>query len=330
MNFSSLLDLHLVAVVHNIDEPSRLHLGFPGLKTDNAVSADEQPFTVGCNFGSEFIHIIDGPSLFTTLTTLDTIKYFVSFLNDRRLTLAKRHCVIEGNENFLGAYLSSPIAAGKYSVAHQLTGSILDTVVFNSGFWTKYAQSPAWEHTNKENKRSYFIDRLIEHISEEYQLGRLVRSQEMEFSYHEQGWRFLARESRFSRRLLAGAFQSIFDEPDKTTFWSSSVSSKDYPDTRYVFLTYPQATSDKSYEKLENYISFHLMEYMFAAGAAFRDARYIVGVGIPNYHFGQHSIVLHIADTHSWGDREQVTAKKIRHRLGAFRALHANTTFHFE
>ena len=318
------LDLHLVALNHNVGGLSE----HSELKTKSGLANDQTPFEVGCLFDEEFIHIVEGHALYTILACLNTIRDFIDFLKDRRCTLSTTPCVIDGNESFLGAYLKSQTAPGRYSVSRQIVADNRRVVLFRDGLWAEYAKSAAWQHTVDQNEQSYLIDKLVEHFAEEHLAGRLFGSENQPFAYHQQGWAMLARESRFSRRMLAQAFHSIIEEPDETTFWTSSVSSVDYPDTRYVFLTYPRPENVVVYEDFEQSVTLHLLEHMYAAGSAFKNSRFIIGIGLPNYQQGQHTVVLKILDKRTWSDEDYQTAGKFLKRLGVFKSVHAETTFH--
>lgn len=320
------LNVHLVGVTHNLwNSPENVRL-----KIASEISNNHVPFVTGCHFDGEFVHIIEGNALYVILSRLDTVRDFIAFLRDRKATLSKTHCMIEGDENFLAAYLDAPIAPGRYSVSRQLPADPRRTVLFQHWLWEDYAMSESWQHTVKENRQSYLIDRLIEHLSEEYSRKRMVVSQDRPFTYHENGWRMLARESRFSRRMISRALYSILEEKDKTTFWISSVPSADYPDTRYVLTTYPPANVEDRYDDFERHIFRHLTDHMYAAGSAFKPCRFIIGVSLPNYEHGQKSVLLTIMDKTTWTEADRQDAARIRRRLGVFKSIHAETTMHFD
>lgn len=330
LSLSAVQDMRvfLIAVAHESKEVCKARYGRDSLAIDTRLDCDELEAAVGCFWGDEFVHVLDDSTLEIIFSKLDTLPDFIDYLTAKERAFRAKHFVIHGEENLLAKYLRSFNA----EMAHDIpTGNDEDGLIqVESGLWTAYVASDRYAKSVAENLISYNIDNIIEHYTTSYFDREMVVGQDKNVAYHENGLRILASESRFGRRTVAAALASILNEPDCSTFWSTTVPSYSTAGLRYVFVTYPKPPSGTHIDDVERYISDYLGKHMIVARSIFGGDTTIVGIALPNPKCGLTSICMHILDATTWTLEDVEYANYLRKEEGIFSNLTEEKYFHVE
>jgi hypothetical protein len=108
------------------------------------------------------VHILDSHNMPIVLSELDTVSDFASYLREKvRAISALGHLSYCGEEDLLGHYLLNYDDTTKRhvigSTKQEVTG-----VMIGEGEWRAFYQSEIYKNTKKEDRISYFWDKLIQ------------------------------------------------------------------------------------------------------------------------------------------------------------------------
>lgn len=193
-------------------------------------SQGKVPMTFG-DFGNGFIHVLDEKSLSTLMEELDTICDFVKYLGDKesfyragKLTLFDGG----GEEDLLALYL----ACGRKFPEEP------DCIVLDNDLWDHFKSDPDVLASKKLNEVSYYWDEIIEELYQTYLDRNLIT--DLPYTSDnlpdlEKAIRVMARENRFSRRLLSISLVD-FLQHSRERRTKARVSDSSLIDARYVFL----------------------------------------------------------------------------------------------
>jgi hypothetical protein len=311
--------LYLIGTVCPARVPEEWPAEFGGVVFDSTIAGDEKPFAVSAlKVMGQIVHLFEGKTLELLLKELDTVADFVEYLRRRETAITQRRALRFEESDLLALALE---ARGPESWAPiRLPEPNQDGITtVPTGLWKAYSGGTVAERRRVDNRLSYNIDRLIEHFHGEYVANRYLQPAVPTYESHEQALRILASESRFGRRLIAGALNEIMTELDQETFWAATVASRDVPGTRYVWLTYPRAKSLRL-EEMEAYVLHHLKEHVFVARAIF-PAHRVVGIALPNPEARTQSYFMTILDGTKWDEEAQAGAEKLIAEGGIFADL---------
>jgi hypothetical protein len=240
---------HRIVVAHGVSERCRQVLGgsgamlfVPDIIGDAHCTPKSQggmPFAIGQVDPSRgFVHVLDDASLATLMHELDTITDFVSYLSKKeRLVLDGRLGMAAGEDDLLARYLENMNADGEHDFA---LPAGFDQVLIDEGHWSSFESSPQRRARLQANEVSYVWDRLIETFSQHMLAGTQYHSTHGEIRHGEKILRFLARESRTRRRMLA---QSVHELIAKTPTRNIRASRLILPlrpgDPYYIFVLLP-------------------------------------------------------------------------------------------
>lgn len=218
-----------------ITKDGELGLPFPAERVVHRVavalgSEGKVPMTFG-DFGKGFVHVFDEKSLSILMDELDTISDFVKYLGDKesfyragRLT----HFDGGGEEDFLALYLACDRQFPEEPVL----------IVLNNDLWDHFNSDPAVLSRKKLNEISYYWDEIIEELYQTYLDSNLIT----DFPHTsgklpdlEKAIRVMARENRFSRRLLSISLVDFLQNSHERRS-KARVSDSPLLDARYVFL----------------------------------------------------------------------------------------------
>lgn len=161
-------------------------------------SAGLIPIPIG-DFGKGFVHVLSGDALGILIEQLDTISDFVHYLSAKEALASQVHeLMIHGEENLLAVYLRND-----RSFPDGMPSVIPD------GLWGVFSASETFQRKLVADRPSYAWDRLVENWGSQALARELVSDNEL--SEDEQAFRIMARENRFSRRVLAGAFLEFYE-----------------------------------------------------------------------------------------------------------------------
>jgi hypothetical protein len=210
-------------------------LAFPALRRVHRIavalgSQGEVPMTFG-DFGKGFVHVFDEKSLDTLMTELDTISDFVKYLDDKeafyhagKLTLFHGG----GEEDLLAFYLAS----GRTFPDEP------DFIVLDNHLWETFNKDPQVRTKKKLDEVSYVWDEIIEELHQIFLDSNLITGVPYtsdKLADIEKAIRVMARENRFSRRLLSISFVE-FLQNSRDQRLKSRITDSEMLGTRYVFL----------------------------------------------------------------------------------------------
>ncbi len=251
---------HRILVAHGASERCIQELGGSGslLIDSSTVGKDHlaeienggMPFSVGqINSKRGYVHIFDDTTLNLVLTTLDTISDFTAYLEKKELLLGRGiNIVAAGEEELLAYYLKDLNPEGEHDFVIEPN---IDGIFIDAGFWDNFIKSPERLSQIEANRISYSWDALIEkfnyHIMNDSQyisdpLG--ARNQELTV-------RFLAREPRTRRRMLAASLIELIEKSPKSYKATRVMAPSKKGDPYFVFLLVPHLDGIPSQEYRE-------------------------------------------------------------------------------
>lgn len=187
----------------------------PAIKADehwSSGSTQVNPFEIGdIDPEGSFVHIFDEVALDIALSELDTVRDFTDYLLKRADfirsgKLKKAH----GEENLLAYYAVRINQNGDHDFV--LDGAPPITIDRNQ--YSRFTSNPQYLAKKKENEVSYVWDMLIEVFTNNMLNGTSITLDDFEYDIrkNELGVRFMALESRFSRRAHGQAVLGAFEK----------------------------------------------------------------------------------------------------------------------
>lgn len=154
------------------------------------------------DFGKGFVHVMTEQSLQEVLTELDTITDLVDYLEAKEALIAGGCSVaITGSEsNLVGWYLFS----GRSFPSGQNLMMIDDTI------WREILEKPEFKRRKEADRDSYTWDRLIEELSDPS--AKPVGEFGPQLAESDIALRAMARETRFSRRILGRSVREFLEQ----------------------------------------------------------------------------------------------------------------------
>jgi hypothetical protein len=256
--------------------------------------------TRGKPYTNNFVHVVDERACLTLLKHLNTISDFTKYLDDKEKLFSKgvRVWMEGGEEDLLAVYLNRGRRFPK--------GEFL---ILQDDLWDTVSNKPEFLAKLREDEDSYIWDRLIEHLAvkPDAEKWEFIGS----WSELELTARTMAREHRFSRRLLGKTFQEFLEQANAGTLRSRC--TKSMRGVIYVFMM------SNLKEENEHRIA-ELGCRCYAALAKFPDAKTIVGVDITRSTGTNVKRATNICYFHSnrWPEEFLVKAKQCQQDLGFF------------
>ena len=158
-------------------------------------------------------HVFEEIALDAVLSTLDTISDFCEYLRKREAFFRRGPEIIAaGEEELLGYYLWKTRSDGG---GHDFVIEDGAThVAIDESFWSSWTESRQRRAKMEADKPSYYWDRLIEkftfHMINGTSVPTIIRSEEGTRG-HEISVRWMAREPRVRRRMLAQALIEVMN-----------------------------------------------------------------------------------------------------------------------
>jgi hypothetical protein len=201
------------AIQEHMNDDSGSFMIMPSMKGREAIDFTRpgfMPFCLGdVNPDGMFIHVFDDVAIKRVLEHLNTITDFTRYLNKRAEYLrTDKLFLAHGEEELLAGYLHIGITTGgSYDFERPRKEPGIRLTV--QGEWADYLMSDAYFAKTMADKTSKTWDRLINVFTENILAGTSVSvlGSPVAFAKAEPGVRFMAMESRFSRRMLGEAIE---------------------------------------------------------------------------------------------------------------------------
>jgi hypothetical protein len=313
---------HRIVVAHGASRVCRERLGGSGsLMLDSKMVGEEQhfnhPFTIGrVRADKGYVHVFDDTSLDVVMGYLDTVSDFVAYLTKKeKLMTGEPHVRVAGEEELLGEYVKKLNTDGDHDF---IIPKGTTHVMLAEGLWEKFLQSEERRAQVRANEISYRWDSLVEKFLHHMMSGTQYTSTHPEISEQERSFRWLARENRTRRRMLARALLDLLNKTP-VDYRASRVLKPSRPgDPYFLFLLLPFYTGIKESE-YRQVRSQMLREYLLVVKLHYPDAQHVVGIATETLHREDYRSedFLHL-DATEWNAALERQARESKIELGIF------------
>jgi hypothetical protein len=235
------------------------------------------------------------------MNELDTITDFVKYLSDVEAFLTKGVEITfnGGEEDLLALYLTNGrVFPDKFNALH-----------LDDNLWKGFIKRPEYRAKKEADKESYIWDRLIEIISNDFQTGNMEVGDSLVDL--EQTLRIMAREDRFSRRVLGKGFLEFMELVRQGKVRSRLKQSPS--GVPYVFLARPHK-EDRNYRRKE------LSWRCFVARGLYPNQTKVVGIATEEYESGKgFSLDVCLFSKDIWTAKEKSLMEQVQKELGYFK-----------
>ena len=312
--------VHRIVVAHGAGSRCKQHLGGSGsLMLESTLEGIGEPFTVGRIDPSQgFIHVLDDTSLGVVLRTLDTISDFVAYLAKKeRFFLSPISIHAAGEEELLTLYLRRTGSDGQHDFVFE---GEYTAVGLDEGLWEEFCTSPQRLAQLEANTISYSWDALIETFARHSFARTQHFTTHPELRDQEKLLRFLAREGRTRRRMLARTLHEMLRSTHQG-YRRTRVLLPSHPgDPHVVFLLLPEESSP-SYEVYREVRRGLLYACCIVTRLLFPEALDIVGLATETGTDTRRSEDLVYYDARQWTVETEAHARALREDLGLFQDL---------
>lgn len=239
--------IHRIVVAHDASRCCQERMGGSGsLMIESSLIGDQHlqhPFTIGrIDPDRGYVHVLDDTTLDVVLTTLDTVSDFVAYLSKKEAALTDNVFVsAAGEEELLAEYVAHINKDGDHDF---IFPKKFNFILLPEGGWAKFLASAERKAQLAANKVSYLWDGIIERFAGHLLAGTQYIPAERfrttrNISEHEKSYRWLARENRTRRRLLARSLISLIEQTP-ANYRATRVMKPSRPgDPYFVFLLLP-------------------------------------------------------------------------------------------
>jgi hypothetical protein len=273
---------HRVVVAHDASRVCREYFGggSGSLILDSGVIGEDahlkHPFVIGrVRSDRGYVHVFDDTSLDVVMSYLDTVSDFVAYLTKKeKLLTSGLHVRAAGEEELLGEYVKRLNSEGDHDF---IIPKGTTHVFLAEGLWEKFLNSDQRKAQAMANEISYRWDLLVEKFLHHMMSGTQYASSHREISEQEKSFRWLARENRTRRRMLANDLLGLLKKTP-ADFRASRVVLPSRPgDPYYLFLLLPYYPSlkEREYRDARGYL---LESYLMVVKLHYPDAQHIVGI----------------------------------------------------
>lgn len=211
------LQIHLIAVTKNSYKVAKKYFGggssgslmlIPELPNE---VIENKPFIVNdIDKSKTYVHVLDELSLDVVLNEFNTAYDFLRYISAKESAIRRGLLgQIAGEEDLVAYYILNGGLFEEdfpFDLKDKRFRAEFDRIVIGEGFWAQYLHSDERAAMQAANEISYFWDSLIEKFSFHILQGTVAHGQDEEVATHEQAIKWLAREGRFSRRVLSKTF----------------------------------------------------------------------------------------------------------------------------
>ena len=275
---------------------------------------DVQPFTIGqLDTTRGFVHVLDDTSLHILMRELDTIQDFVAYLKKKeRFISSGRLACAAGEEEILAEYLKKLNENGEHDFVFERDDVRVGIV---EGFWDAFQSNPQRIAQVEANKTSYSWDALIERFSHHALAGTQYYTNQASVSGTERSLRYLARENRTRRRMLAEILIGMIEKYPGPMRATRVVLPSNPGDPHYAFLLMPRfhGVTDARYRE----VRYRMLEALcMVVKLKFPDAQDIVGIATETEPAITRSEDLMYFDARIWTAETAIEAQHMQTELG--------------
>jgi len=246
---------HRIVVAHDASRVCRERMGGSGsLMLDTHLVGAEQlkkPFVIGrIDPNKGYVHVFDDTSLNVVMTYLDTVSDFVAYLTKKeQLLTGGMHVLAAGEEELLAEYVAKLNDDGEHDFVFPRDAS---GILISEGRWAKFLGSEERKAQIEANHISYSWDLLIEKFLHHLMSGTQYEATDAEISEQEKSFRWLARENRTRRRMLASAIHGLLGKTPADYRASRLLRPSRPGDPYFLFLLLPRYSSieEKGYRRV--------------------------------------------------------------------------------
>lgn len=326
---------HRIVVAHGAAEACRRFFGggSGSLIMDSTVigsahmAKDSKPFAIGqIDPAKGYVHVFDDTSLEIIMSTLDTVTDFVSYLTKKeRFMTSGKAIFVTGEEELLAFYLKDINSDGEHDF---IVPADIDGLCIQEGMWEEYLSSPQRRSQVQADSVSYLWDGLIEQFNTHILRGTQYYTSHPGVESSEQNMRFLAREPRTRRRMLAEVFLDMLETTSPTQRRTVVVQPSRPGDPHYVFLLLPHLPN-VSYEDYREGRRYFLEACCRITKLMYSESLDIVGIAteaspVLAEHRSEDALYF---DARNWTEEMQQEASSIQQDIGLLTNLtmHAST-----
>jgi len=234
---------HLIVVAHDVARRcGQVHGGSGSMMihTDvRGIESHTDPFVVGdLNPTGSFVHMLDDTSLDALLKARDTAFDFVCYLVKKEgLLRSKQYVFAAGEEELLAEYLKHIKAANEHDFNFPADAT---AITVPEGGWEAFGRSPQRRAQIEADKISYVWDALIETFTRHALAGTQLYTYPPGVSTSERILRFMAREPRTRRRMLAKALIEMLETtPGANMSRVRLIFPSEPADPHYILVLFP-------------------------------------------------------------------------------------------
>lgn len=309
--------VHRIAVARGISEACKNKFeGSGSLRFDSNIKDGSELFTVGnIETTKGFVHVINDNVLDIILNTLDTLPDFVDYLTKKEAFLKSGNSIIaDGEENLLINYLKSNNGNNE----HDFLSNEDDDIIVKGNLWGDFTIHPKRTKQIELDQNSYFWDTLIEKFSKHVLSDTQYFVSHVGIEHTEEILRYMAKESRFRRRIISSAIIGLIKKSDPLSKGVRIIAPSKEGEPYYVILLLP-SYPDESEEEYRTRRGNTLYEHCLVTKKVCPDALDIIGIAAElNGFSGEDALYL---DARDWTDELQKKATTLQNELEIFKNI---------
>lgn len=309
---------HLVAIANGSAQRTQDEFGGRGgLVLELSVTHDAhlgKPFTIGdLDPKKTFVHVFDEIALPIVLTTLDTIADFVRYLEKKaEFVRSSVELISRSEQDLLALYLRNESGSGEREFVPTEDAGY---VIVDTGFWDDFESSPERQAQLKWAEISYLWDAMIDDFAHHTLTGTHEFAISGSFSTSDQLLRFLAREPRARRRMLASAFRDALHRSTRTERRIQYLVPQRPGEPYYVFLFFPKPQNATREQYRQMRLKF-LGACCLVTKLEHPEAHDIVGIAMEaGLEPGERSEDAAYFDARAWSEEDAAHARGLQQQL---------------
>ncbi len=271
------------------------------------------PFSIGqVDPQKGYVHVFDDTTLEIVMRVLDTISDFTLYLTKKEKFIASGKLAMAAGEDDLLAYYLRQV--DKNNEHTFLTDDNVDFLYIDEGLWNSFLKGPQRMAQIKANEISYSWDKLIEKFIRHMTAGTSYQLTPPSIKDQEKILRFLAREDRSSRRILAESIHELIAKTPENSRTTRLIFPLRPGDPHYLFLLLPKPRTH-TYEQYREARIDLLQRYVKVTKLQYQNAKDIIGFATETGVQGERSEDFIYYDSKNWSEKEKKEAEDIRDEL---------------